>query len=124
VIVASIVISVILLLPKKEEEFKIEGIDLPNNMEVLKDTVVGDLKITDVSLLTREGTSTFKASVLNETDKDIKVNTLTVVFYNGKSEIKVKALVNVTILANDDGYINIQSQIDLSNVDKIEYVLE
>ena len=124
-IVLSIVISVLVLFKKpKEDEFNIEGINLPKNEEILKEYELNGLKIADVSLLTRDGISTFKADVRNTSGKEINVNKLYVVFYDGNKEIKSVALMNTVIKVDGNVLINIQSDRDLSNVTKIEYVLE
>lgn len=125
-IIASVVVSIFLLVNNEpaEEDFTIDGIELPKNESVLEDAVVDNLKITNVSLLTRDGMSTFKAQVLNETDNSIDIDTLIVVFYQDETETEVVALKDVTISSMSDTYINIEAEIDLSNVTKIEYVLE
>lgn len=122
-IIASIVVSVILLVNKpEEEEFKIEGIDLPKNQEILKDVSLDGIEITNVSLLTREGMSTYKALLTNETENDISAKILNITFYEDEEERTVTK--NITLTAGSSMYINIESEIDLSKTTKIEYILE
>jgi len=125
-IITSIIVSVFLLVNNEplEEEFTIDGIELPKNKSILEDAMVDGLKITNVSLLTRDGMSSFRAQVLNETDNDMELDALTVVFYQEENEIEVIALIDTIISSNGDTYINIESETDLSDVTKIEYVLE
>lgn len=124
-IAISIVISVFMIFNKpEEEEFTIDGINLPTNKEILKDATVGNLKITNVSLLTRDGVSTYKAKVVNETEEDISIKILSVVFYKNEVEHDVDVLRDVVVLANSDTYISIDSEEDFTDVTKIEYVLE
>lgn len=127
IIVASVAVSVFLIVkdkPEGEDEFIIEGIDLPKNRDILKDVSVDGLKITDVSLLTRDGMSTFKAHVINETSEEVDVERLTVIFHNGDTKIDVIALMETKIDVSGDRYINIEADTDLSEVTKIEYVLK
>lgn len=127
IIVASVAVSVFLIVkdkPKGEDEFIIEGIDLPKNRDILKDVSVDGLKITDVSLLTRDGMSTFKAHVINETSEEVDIERLTVIFHNGDTKIDVIALMETKIDVSGDRYINIEADTDLSEVTKIEYVLK
>lgn len=132
IIIGSIVavllsIAVIIYVTTKtpnNEEYTIDGIDLPKNKEILNDTTVDNLKITDISLLTRNGVSTFKATVSNETAEDIIINKLYVVFYEGEKENKIPAIANATLSPGEKTYINITSESNLSNTSKIEYILE
>lgn len=125
IILVSITTGIYLILnPKDKPEFKIEGIDTAENKEILKDTTVEELKITDISLLTREGISTFQAKITNPTNKEVNINTLYVIFYEEQKENKVPVLQNIKLVANDSTYINITSDTDLSKTTKIEYSIE
>lgn len=125
IILVSIIASIYIVSSKEEEpEFTIDGINLPENKEVLKDATVEDLKITDVSLMSRDETSTFKATVSNDTDKDITIDKLYIIFYEEKKETKAMALYNTTVESNEETYINITLEKELTKVTKIEYVLE
>lgn len=125
VIIVSIIAIIVLVVNKdKEEEFTIDGINLPTNKEILKESTIDNLKITDISLLTRDGISTYKATVTNESDEDIDINALYVIFYEGDTENKTLALYDTKISSKEEKYINITSELDLTNTTKIEYVLE
>jgi len=126
IILASLITIIYITTNKKEEtpDYLIEGIEPVENEDILKDTSVNDLNITNVSLLTREGISTFKAKVSNNTSKSIKVNKLYVIFHLNEEEKKVQVLSNATIPSKDITYINLTSEIDLSKTTKIEYLLE
>ena len=125
VIIISIIAIIIIMFNKnKEEKFIIDGISLPQNKEVLKEGFVENLKISDVSLLTRDGISTYKAMISNDTEEDIDIKNLYVVFYEKNIEYKAIALYDTQIQAKKGKYIDITSDKELSNVTKIEYVLE
>ena len=121
----SLVVLVISTVTKpKKEEFKIDGIELPEHKEILKDKTIGDIKITDVSLLTRDGTSIFKARVYNTSDNDLTINKLIVVLFLENEEKRVEILRDAKIAPGEFTYVSITSLTDLSKVTKIEYVLE
>lgn len=124
VIIISIIVIIIMLNKNQKEKFTIDGISLPQNKEVLKESSVENLKISDVSLLTRNGTSTYKATISNDTEEDIDIKILYVVFYEKNVEYRAIALYDTQILATKEKYIDITSDKDLSNITKIEYVLE
>jgi len=108
----------------QEPDFTIDGINLPTNKEILNDASVDELKITNVSLLTRNGISTFKATIKNETDNQITIKKLYAIFYEGETENKKLLSFDTTIPSGTEIYIDITSESDLSNTTRIEYVLE
>ena len=127
VIILSVILSILIITNKEDEEKPsnvINGITLPETKDILKDTTVENLKITNISLLTRDGMSTYKAQVVNETDKDINIDSLYVIFYEGEEQKKIPALKDSIVKANDKTYINISFETDLSKTTKIEYVIE
>lgn len=125
VVILVSIIAAILIITNNEEDTKygIEGIELPKNKEILKEKTVENLKITDISLLTREGISTYKAKVENNTNKDIEIDFLYVIFYEEKQENKIIALQDSTIEAESQTYINISSETDLSKTNNVKYEL-
>ena len=125
IILASIITNIYFLKNNKEDnELKIDGITTTQNEEILKDTKVDKLDITNVSLLNKDGTSIYKAKVSNNTNEDIKIEKLYVIFYENKTEKKIPALINVVIKANSNTFINISSPDDLTKSTDIKYVLE
>ena len=54
IIIAAIIIFIIISNKEPQEEFTIDGINLPVNKDILKETTVDNLKIKDIFLLTRE----------------------------------------------------------------------
>lgn len=121
------VVAIIFLVTKKdtESEYKIDGIDLPENKEILKDQTIADnIEISNISLLTRDGISSYKATIKNTSDKDIKIKTLYVIFYENDIENKTLALYDTNLVSQKEQYISIKTETDLTNTTKIEYVLE
>jgi len=126
IILASVITIIYMLTNNKEEtpDSKIEDFETVQNDGILNDATVENLKITNVSLLTRDSISSFKAQVLNETSESINIDKLYVVFYENETENKILVLSDITIPANDKTYINMTSETDLSKTTKIEYILE
>jgi len=125
IIVASVITNIYILSNQdKEDEFKIDGITGVENKDILKDSKVGNLDITDITLFNNNGTSVYKAKISNNTNEDISIDKLYVVFYENKTENKKTALLNAMIKANGETYINISSKEDLTKSTDIKYVLE
>ena len=125
VIIVSVIASILLVMKKEPvNEFKIDGIDLPQNKEILKDTTIKELDITNVSLLIREGISSYSAKITNNTNKEIKIDNIYVTFIENEKENKILALKNRTLKPEEYTYIKITSESDLSKTTKIEYTLE
>lgn len=133
ILIIGSIVAVILLLaviiyivskPKEETLPIIEGMNLPTNKDILKDTTIGNLEIKNISLIIRNGKSTFQATISNKTEEDIKINKLYAIFYEGETQNKKTLVLNSTIPSNKDALINILSESDLTNTTKIEYVIE
>lgn len=126
IIIASVatVIYAIAKNNKEEEPFKIEGIEVAENKSILKDTKVDNINITNVSLLTRNGLSTYKAIATNNTEKDIHIDKLYITFSINDKEKKMEVLNNVTIKAGESNNITISFESDMKSTSKIEYSIE
>lgn len=125
IIVASIITNVYILShQKKDDEFKIDGITGVENKGTLKDSKAGNLDITDITLFNKNGTSVYKAKISNNTNEDIYIDKLYVIFYDNDTENKKLALSDAMIKANSETYINISSPQDLTKSTDIKYVLE
>ena len=121
----SIIFLVISFITKpKEAEVDVDGIKFPTHKELLKDVTVGDVKIEDVSLLTRNGISTFKAKVVNYSEEDLTINKLVVVITIDGNEERIEILRNAKISSNGYSYINLTSEKDLTDLEDIKYELE
>lgn len=125
IILISIITNIYILSNKPvKDEPTIEGINKPENKEILKDASVEGLKITNISLLTRNGISSYKAEVTNITNSKIDINKLYIIFHEEEKENKTLALYNISIEPNEKAHINITSEKDLSKTTKITYTIE
>lgn len=124
IIILVSLITNVYILSKKDNSSTIDGITTTQNEKILKDAKVDKISITDVSLLNKDGTTLFKAKVSNNTNEDIKIDKLYVIFYENKTEKKIPGLLNVIIKAGSSTFINISSQDDLTKSTDIKYVLE
>ncbi len=132
IIVASIlcIIGAILMIrltlkPKENKTNEtISGIEIIENKNILKDKKIGNLDITNQVLFNDNNISKFSATIKNNTDKDIDISKLYVVFKNGSSEDKVLIVSDKTIKAGNTYPTNITFDKDMLNTTKIEYVLE
>lgn len=127
IILVSIITCIYIFANREEAETSsglIDGIGIAKNKDILKDTKVEELQITNVSLFVREGITSYSALVTNNTDKNIDINKLYVIFHENGEERKILALSNIQIKPTEEQYISITSEKDLSNTEKIEYVIE
>lgn len=108
----------------KEEEFKIEGIDFTENENILKDTKVDTLDITNQILYNRNEVSTFSAIIKNNNDTDYTIKELYAIFSINKETKKVLVAKNMTIKSQDEQIINISFDQDMLKTTKIEYELD
>lgn len=109
---------------KKAEEFKIDGIDIIKNKDILKDTKVDTLDITNQVLYNKNDSSSFSAIINNNNDTDYYIKELYVVFNIGEEKKKILVTRDTTIKANDKKVIDISFDSDMLNVTKIDYMIE
>lgn len=93
-----------------------------DNENVIKEQVVDELKINDVSLIYDGSMSTFTANINNTSDKEISINKFEVDIKN-ESGNKITTLLGtgMNIEPNSSFMITITSDIDLSKAYSIEY---
>lgn len=126
IILGSILININLLSNKEKEEEKnqIEGIELVEDKNVLKDSKIENLDITDISIVTRDEISTYNASITNNTDDEIKFDKLYAVFHEDETTNEIIIASDFTLEPNESKSISIESEINLSKTTKIEYVVK
>lgn len=93
-----------------------------DNENVIKEQVVDELKINDVSLIYDGSMSTFTANINNTSDKEINISKFEVDVKN-ESGNKLTTLLGtgMNIEANSSFMITITSDIDLSKAYSVEY---
>ena len=124
-VIGSFFLIKLTLKPKeKKNEFKIEGIEITKNKDIIKDTKVGELDVTKPILYNNNNTTTFTATLENNTEKDIKINKLYIIFTINENEEKLLLYENKEIKKQTTLPINITFDRDFLNTTKIEYVLE
>ena len=124
IIIVAIGFSIFSFTNKKRNnnEPKIDGLDVIGNKELLKDTIFGELDITNQVLYTMDGLSTYSAVVTNNSDIGLfKVDNMYVVFTLGDEEIEALALSETSLKSGESLNININFDRDLSKVTKITF---
>ena len=91
------------------------------NESILKDTTVEGLKITNQSVITRDGLSTYMANITNETSETKHIDYLYIIFTLNNEEINALALRNVDIGPDSKTPIVINYDRDISKATKINY---
>ena len=109
---------------EEKEEFKIEGIDIASNKDILKDTKVDTLEVTNQVLYNRDNMSNYSAIIKNDNTTDYNIKRLYVVFTVNDETIKMLATEDSTIKANNQKIINISFDKDILSTTKIEFIME
>lgn len=109
---------------EEKKEFKIEGIDIASNKDILKDTKVDTLEVTNQVLYNRDNMSNYSAIIKNDNTTDYNIKSLYVVFTVNDETIKMLATEDSTIKANNQKNINISFDKDILSTTKIEFIME
>lgn len=95
-----------------------------NNELIIKEEVIGNLSISDVSLIYENGLSTFKAKITNNGD-DLTINEFNIIFKNENDTIITIIDGNFEEIKKDTFIaLTLTSDIDLSSAYKLEYSLK
>lgn len=88
-----------------------------------KDYDIDGLKISNLDLYSEENESKFAALVTNNSDKDLNISSLEVIFYDKNENIMLSSiLLYKTKLSKDSKqYVNVKSNIDLNKLSNIEF---
>lgn len=109
---------------KKKEKVKVkEEIKVNTNKDVIKNQEVDGIKMTNTSMVTKNGLTKLVTSVTNDTDKDYKLDEYMIIIKDkdGKEIVKIPGYVGDTIKSGETRTINSSVDIDLSNAASIEY---
>ena len=124
-IVGAILLIILTFNPKKDKsKFKIEGIDITKNEDILKDTKVKNLDVTSQILYNSNNTTVFSATIKNNTEKDYYIGKLYAIFTINSKEEKILLINNTTIKENGVFPINVTFDRDMLSTTNIQYVLE
>ena len=115
-----IVILGIIAINMSKKSKELEVIDELNE-NILKDTIIDNISITDQSVITRNGLSTFMANVTNKGNDTIHVDNLYIVFTIDGEEIEALAISNSDIDSNQIVPINLVFDRDISKATKVDY---
>lgn len=102
-----------------------------NNVVYLENQVVKNISFTDFKLTYEDGKSTIKVNMINYTEENIEIKKLIIKLYasdNTKvSEITADLAIdgNVTVLGpNQETAVENVAELDLTDVSKVEYIIE
>ena len=93
------------------------------NEGVIEDKTVGELKLTNSSLLTEENSSTLVTLVTNPTDKNISVRIFNIYVKDkdGNEIVKLQGYVGGEVPAGESREITSSVDMNLSNAHTVEY---
>lgn len=118
-IVLIVILGIVaIIIGKNNKKVPVEVDNLNDN--VLKDTEVAGLKITDQSVITRSGLSTYMANVASVKGSK-HIDKLYIIFTVGNENIEVLAIDDITFEAGDIIPIGIDFDRDISKATKIEF---
>lgn len=126
IIVIAFIISIIFIVltinkNNNKEEFKIEGIEVTKNKDIIKDTKVDILDITNQILYNRNKESIFSGIINNNTEKDLYIKELYIIFKNKQDDQKVLIVKDTTIKNNDKLPFEVSFDTNELNTTKIDY---
>lgn len=122
-IIGLVVFVIILKNNKVNPDNKIEGVNSVKINEVIKDQTVGNLKISNVSLLVINGETNFRALVSNE-GEDSQIDNLYIHFTGDNLDYKFLGLSNTYLKNGESVEIRLNIDDDLSNATSVKYLLE
>lgn len=122
IIVILTVLTMFLFVNNKMDKTGINKLN--NNSELIKDQMLGNLKISNVTVsINKDKTSTFSADVSNTSDTLSDINEITIIIKdkNGKVLTTLAGYVGVGLKKGDVSKISATTEIDLSNAYSVEY---
>ncbi len=116
-----VILGIIAILLGKDKKPKEKEDNLNSN--VLKDTTVEKLKITNQSVITTDGKSVYFASVTNESNEAYHLGKLYILVTLDGEVLKVTAKTNTDFAANETLPLNITFDLDISKATKVEFAV-
>ena len=123
IILGLVILVIILKTDKANPDNRIEGVNSVKTNEVIKEQTVGDLKISNVSLLVIEGETNFYALVTNE-GANYQIDNLYINFIGDNLDYKFLGLSNTYLRNGESIEIRLNVDNDLSNTSSVKYLLE
>lgn len=115
-----IVILGVIAINMSKKRAKPEVIDELNE-NILKDTIVEGIKITDQSVITENGLSSYTAILTNTLTENKHIGNFYIVFTLNGEEIESLAVTDIDIKANGMLPISLAFDQDISKATKVEY---
>jgi hypothetical protein len=91
------------------------------NENILKDTTVDGLHITNQAVITRDGISTYTANITNETSETKYIDEFYITFTVDGKKISALAIKDTNITSNQTLPISLMYDEDISKATKVEY---
>ena len=118
-----IVLGLLMIFTGCKEASTTNNIKTNNNENIIKEQVVGNLLLNQVSLTYEKGTSTFSVQITNQTSASVAINQFDVTFKtkNGSVIATLQGTLGDSLDGNTSIVITMTSDIDLTEAYSLEY---
>lgn len=118
-----IVLGLLMIFTGCKEASTTNNIKTNNNENIIKEQVVGNLLLNQVSLTYEKGTSTFSVQITNQTSESVAINQFDVTFKakNGSVIATLQGTLGDSLDGNTSIVITMTSDIDLTEAYSLEY---
>lgn len=118
-----IVLGLLMIFTGCKEATTTNNIKTNNNENIIKEQVVGNLLLNQVSLTYEKGTSTFSVQITNQTSESVAVNQFDITFKtkNGSVIATLQGTLGDSLDGNTSIVITMTSDIDLTEAYSLEY---
>lgn len=118
-----IVLGLLMIFTGCKEASTTNNIKTNNNENIIKEQVVGNLLLNQVSLTYEKGTSTFSVQITNQTSESVAINQFDVTFKtkNGSVIATLQGTLSDSLDGNTSIVITMTSDIDLTEAYSLEY---
>lgn len=118
-----IVLGLLMIFTGCKEASTTNNIKTNNNENIIKEQVVGNLLLNQVSLTYEKGTSTFSVQITNQTSESVAINQFDVTFKtkNGSVIATLQGTLGDSLDGNTSIVITMTSDIDLTQAYSLEY---
>lgn len=97
--------------------------EVNNNADIIKEQIVGNFTVSNISLVYLNGTSNFDVNITNNTEEELTISRFNVTFKTKSGTVITTISGNTGIKVQPKGSIeeSMVSDIDLSNAYSVEY---